>query len=56
MESLNNEQNCHEISEDKMSICKKTACKLTEREGFRFELSVLERVSSCKNISFPRHA
>ena len=24
--SLNNEQNCHEIREGKMSVCKKTVC------------------------------
>ena len=34
----------------------KENCAFTEREGFGFEPSVLERVSSCKNNSVPRHA
>jgi hypothetical protein len=47
--SLNNEKICCEISEDKIAVC-------SAREVFGFELSVLERVSSRKNISVPRHA
>ena len=54
--SLNNEKICCEISEDKIAFCEKTACGFTAREVFGFELSVLESVSSRKNISVPRHA
>jgi hypothetical protein len=42
--SLHNEKNCCENSGS------------TAREFFGFELGVLERVSSRKNISVPRHA
>jgi hypothetical protein len=50
---LNNEKICREISEDKIAVCEKTAGL---HELFGFELSVLESVSSRKNISDPRHA
>ena len=57
---LNNEKICCEIGEDKIAFCEKTAGlrrgKFTVREVFGFELSVLESVSSRKNISVPRHA
>ena len=45
--SLNNEKNCHAISEYKIAVCEKTA----GWELFGFEFSVLECVSSRKNIS-----
>ena len=46
--SLNNKKICHKICEDKIQFVKK-------RELFGFELSVLESVSSRKNISVSRH-
>jgi hypothetical protein len=57
--SLNNENICCEISENKIAVCEKTAglrCGSTVREVFGYELSVFESVSSRKNISVPRHA
>jgi hypothetical protein len=54
--SLNKEKICHEISEDKIAVCKKTQGRSTERELFGFELSVFKSVRSRKNISVPRHA
>ena len=42
--SLNNEKKFREISAGKIAVCKKTA-------GLGFEFSVLESVSSPKNIS-----
>jgi hypothetical protein len=54
--SLNNEKICCEISEDKIAVCEKKLSVSKAREVFGFELSVLERVSSRKNISVPRHA
>ena len=53
--SLNNEKICCEISEDKIAFCEKN-CGSTEWELFGFELSVLESVSSRKNISDLSHA
>jgi hypothetical protein len=50
-----NQTICCEISEDKIAVCEKTAG--LRRENLNgFELTVLERVSSRKNISVPRHA
>ena len=55
--SLNNEKICREFSEHKIAVCEKTAeCGSTEWELFGFELSVLESVSSRRNISVLRHA
>jgi hypothetical protein len=53
--SLNIEKICCEINEDKIAFCEKTAGLRTAWEVFGFELSVLESVSSRKNISVPRH-
>ena len=49
--SLNNDKICREFSEHKIAVCEKTA-------GIQsgFELSVLESVSSRRNISVLRHA
>ena len=49
--SLNNDKICREFSEHKIAVCGST-----EWELFGFELSVLERVSSRRNISILRHA
>ena len=43
--SLNNEHNCREIREYKMSVCKKPR-GFTVRELFEFELNVFESVGS----------
>jgi hypothetical protein len=51
---LNNGKSCREISDDKIAVCEKTACRFTERELFGFEISVFESVSSRKNISVLR--
>ena len=51
---LNNEIISREISEDKIAFCEKTV--VYGAGTFGFELSVLESVSSRKNISDPRHA
>ena len=52
--SLNNEKICREISEDKIAVCEKTAGLRRGNFSYIFELSVLESVSSRKNISVPR--
>ena len=46
--SLNNEKNCRAINKDKIAVC--------EWELFGFGFSVLESVSSRKNISDVRYA
>ena len=53
--SSKNEKNCHKISEDTIAVCKKTPARSTERELFGFELSVLQSISSHKNMLVPRH-
>ena len=54
--SLNNEKICREFSEHKIAVCEKTAGL---RSGNSLDLnscSVLESVSSRRNISVLRHA
>ena len=53
--SLDNENICCEISEDKLADCGKTA-GLRCGELFGFEFSVFESVSYRKNMSDLRHA
>jgi hypothetical protein len=48
--SLNNENNCREISEDKIAVCEKN-CGSTERELFGIELGMFESVSSHRGHS-----
>ena len=52
--SFSNDKICREFSEHKLAVCEKTASLRSGNYGF--ELSVLESVSSRRNISVLRHA